>query len=134
MVKPLRGLPSRSCQTMRAAPSAVPSSPAAGWMLTSVKGVSVRIFPFITLFRAQPPARARRLSPVRRWTDRRRWKAASSKTACAEAAIASCRGSRGSSGRRAGPSKASSSAVKTRPITGSPPSQVMSTPPVWWRK
>ncbi len=56
--------------------------------------------------RAQAPRPRGGLRPVRRWTDRRRWKAASSKTACAEAAIASCRGSRGSSGRRAGPSKA----------------------------
>ena len=44
---------------------------------------------------------------------------------CSEAAIASCRASTGSSGRRAGPSSASSFGVNTRPIVGSPSSQVI---------
>ena len=48
--------------------------------------------------------------------------------ACKDAAIASCRGSTGALGSRAGPSSVSSFFVYTGPIVGSPSSQVIATP------
>ena len=52
-----RGFPKRPFQSESAAPSAVPLSPAAGWMKTSRNGVLSRILPFSTLFMKHPPAR-----------------------------------------------------------------------------
>ena len=46
-----------ACHASSAAPSAVPLSPAAGWMNTFLNGVLLRILPLATLFIAQPPAR-----------------------------------------------------------------------------
>ena len=59
-----RGPPSVSFQTWKAAPTAVPESPAAGWTYSSSNGVSGRIRPFATAFSATPPARQRFREPL----------------------------------------------------------------------
>ena len=59
-----------ACHACSAAPSAVPLSPAAGWMNTFLNGVCCRILPFATLFIAQPPARHSVSSGTRACTPR----------------------------------------------------------------
>ncbi|XNL24816.1 hypothetical protein R8Z50_18050 [Longispora sp. K20-0274] len=61
---PFHGRPSFVVLTITAAPSAEPSSAAAGWAQNSSNGVSRRIRPFMTLLRATPPAVTSRVSPV----------------------------------------------------------------------
>src|SRR5206468_2592252 len=46
------------------APTAAPPSPADGWTYRSVMGVSRRMRPFATLFRATPPAMHSAVAPV----------------------------------------------------------------------
>lgn len=87
-----------------------------------------KIFPFATEFIAQPPARARFVSPVRACTSARTWKKASSYIACIEAAIALCRSCTASSLLRGGPSRFASSAEKTVPMEGEPSSHTIETP------
>ncbi len=55
----VRSWPSTWCQPHRAAPTAPPASPAAGWIQRSSKGPSRRRRPLATQLRATPPARHR---------------------------------------------------------------------------
>jgi hypothetical protein len=121
-------------QAYNAAPSAVPLSPAAGWMKSSRNPVCSRILPLATLFIAHPPAKQSRVLPVDFCTCRSTWRAARSNATCRDAAIASCFASSGSSRRRAGPSNDSSFGVKTAPSVGSPSSHVIWTPSDQCRK
>ena len=86
MTKP-RGRSSFSCDTVSAAPSEVPLSPAAGWMKTSVNGVRSRILPAATLFIMQPPAMHSCGIRVRDQRSASTWKTASSNNRCSEAAM-----------------------------------------------
>ena len=61
-----RGFSRSWCQTNRAAPSAPPASPAAGWIQRSSNAPSRSSRPLATQLSATPPARTRCFIPVRR--------------------------------------------------------------------
>ncbi|CPU66765.1 Uncharacterised protein [Mycobacteroides abscessus] len=79
-----------SAASWRAAPSAVPESPAAGWTQTSSNGDSRQTREFATQFSAVPPAMVSTRSPVCPWSHVARSTSTSSSRACTDAARSAC--------------------------------------------
>ena len=106
------------CHASRAAPSAPPASPAAGWIQRSSNTPARCSSPLATQFSATPPARQRRDSPVTSRACRARRSIASLTTFCTEAATSMCRCSNGDSGGRGGPpsSRSNRRLVMLRPL------------------
>ena len=113
----LRGLPLALCQTVRAAPSAPPASPLAGWIQRWSKTFSRRSRPFATQLSATPPAMQQLSQPVTSRACRAILRTMSSVTTWIDAARSISRCVISLSGLRAGPPKslAKRSLVMRRP-------------------